>query len=106
VLTRAGFEVVEASDGEEALARLAADAPVDVVLLDVEMPRLGGIETVRRLRQDPRLRGLPVLAMTAHGDPDDVRRLVEAGMDGHVAKPFEPEELIRTLNGWADRRGA
>jgi len=104
LLASAGYEVVEGKDGEDALALLESAGPFDAVLLDVEMPRLGGIETVRRIRLDSRFRGLPVVAMTAHGDPGDAARLMALGMDDHIAKPFEPEELLRKIGASVERR--
>jgi len=94
LLTDAGYDVVEAGDGAAALAQLAADPAIALVLLDVEMPTLGGIETVRRIRADARLAGLSVLAMTAHGDADDAARFASAGMSGHLPKPIDPRQLL------------
>jgi two-component system sensor histidine kinase/response regulator len=97
VLKNAGYDVVGASNGEEALSLLESSPPFAAVLLDVEMPRLGGLETVRRMRNDARFRGLPALAMTAHDDPADIERLLAAGMNDHIPKPFDPDELTRKL---------
>jgi len=103
MLRLAAFEVVEATNGEEALALLAASGPFDAVLLDVEMPRMGGIETVRRIRADSRFSRIPVVALTAHSDPDDLKRLTLAGMDDHLSKPFEAEDLKAKLSRWFQR---
>jgi len=97
MLRTAHYEVIEAKNGEEALLRLAKDGPFDAVLLDVEMPKMGGIETVRRIRSDARFRDVPVIALTAHSDSADVAQLKAAGMDDHVSKPVEAAELTSKL---------
>jgi two-component system sensor histidine kinase/response regulator len=73
------------------------------VLLDVEMPRMGGVAAVRRIRAQPQHRHLPVLALTAHSDPSDLARLVEAGMDDHIVKPFDPDALAAAVSTWIAR---
>jgi CheY-like chemotaxis protein len=74
------------------------------MLLDVEMPRMGGIETVRRIRADRRFQQLPVIALTAHSDPDDLARLRSAGMDDHLSKPLEVADLHAKLERWTAAR--
>ena len=96
VLTPRGYRVVGVSSGEEALARGApteATTPIDLVLLDVQMPGLDGYEVCRRLRADPRTAFLPVVMITASGDEQRIQAL-EAGADDFVAKPFDSAELL------------
>jgi two-component system OmpR family response regulator len=89
-LTRAGHAVLEACDGDEAL-RLACEAPVDLVLLDIVMPGLDGLEVCRRLRA----RGdLPVLFLTSRDDEVDRVLGLELGGDDYLTKPFSPRELV------------
>jgi signal transduction histidine kinase/DNA-binding response OmpR family regulator/ligand-binding sensor domain-containing protein len=95
VLKEAAYEVVEASDGEEALSILDSQGPFAAVLLDVQMPRLGGLATLERLRS--RYRRLPVIVMTAQDDPEEIGRLAVAGVDAYISKPFEPAELTTKL---------
>ena len=97
--TAAGLEIVEAHDGAQALELLAAGR-FDAVLLDVQMPVLDGVSAVRSIRRDPRLRELPVIAMTAHAMIGDRERFLAAGMSDYVAKPIEEEELMRVLGRW------
>lgn len=92
-LRRAGYEVGLASDGVDALEQVGHDRP-DLVLLDVRMPRLDGIETVRRLRQDVATTRLPVIVMTANAEAADRARALEAGADACLAKPFETAEML------------
>ena len=100
LLAASGHTVWLAHHGQAALDMLEQQA-VDVVLMDVEMPVLGGLAACRELRAREQARGkerVPVLAMTAHADDDDRRRCSEAGMDGHVAKPVRAGELRTALD--------
>jgi two-component system cell cycle response regulator DivK len=96
ILREEGFSVVEAADGEEALARLAGDRP-DAVLLDLSLPRLDGYALARRIKADPRLRGIPVLALTAHALVGDEEKARAAGCDDYLAKPVDLDALVRAV---------
>ena len=98
-LLQGSFDPIVSSDGYEALRTLAADPSIPVVLLDVEMPGMSGIEAVRRIRADARFADTAVIAMTAHDDASDRERLAAAGMDDHVAKPIDPERLAAAIGG-------
>ena len=99
VLESAGAAVTTASTGREALA-LLSPGRFDVVLMDLQMPEMDGIETTRALRADPRLRALPVIAMTASAMAGDRERLLEAGMNDYVAKPIRVAAVYSTLARW------
>jgi signal transduction histidine kinase/CheY-like chemotaxis protein len=101
LLTIAGLEVTEAHNGYEALDRLT-DATFDVVLMDVQMPELDGVETVKAIRAQHHLRELPVIAMTAHAMLGDRERFLECGMSDYVAKPIEEDQLLGVLSRWID----
>ena len=89
------------ADGAAALAALDADPEgFGLVLLDIQMPGLDGYETTRRLRADARFTDLPVVAVTAHALPDDSRRAREAGMDDHLAKPYDPRGFTELVARW------
>jgi len=96
VLTRQGYDVIEAVDGPSALAAVAASAP-DLVCLDVMMPGLDGIEVCQRLRRQPEHAGLPILLLTALGRPEDKVRGLEAGANDFLTKPFDQSELTARL---------
>ena len=104
-----GFEVVSANDGEEGLAAAFEEAP-DLVLLDVMMPGIDGIEVCRRLRADPRTSHIPVILLTAKSMTVDKVVGLAAGADDYVLKPFDPMELVArvrtTMRRAADLRGA
>src|SRR5713101_5051408 len=88
-----GFTVVLASDGAEALEMAKATAP-DVVVSDVMMPKMNGIELVRALKADAATAAIPVLLLSAKAQNADVRQGMEAGADDYLTKPFEPRELV------------
>lgn len=95
-LEKAGFEVAEAFDGEEALLRVAERKP-DVVLLDWMLPLVSGIEICRRLRRSGETRSLPILFLTARAEEADRVRGLDCGADDYVVKPFSPSELVARL---------
>ena len=98
MLRKRGYQIEIANDGREALEKLeTAPRPYDLVLMDVQMPVLDGLETTRVLRRDPRWAKLPVVAMTAHAMTGDREKCIEAGMNGYISKPVQPAHLITTL---------
>lgn len=90
-----GVEILTASDGEGALATIRSEKP-DLVLLDVMMPKMNGFEVCERLRQDPIAAGAHVIFLTAKGQEYDRARGEQAGADGYITKPFNPDELLAT----------
>lgn len=95
-----GAAVTVANNGQEALGRLREAAPdyYHVVFMDLQMPVMDGYEATRRLRADPRYFSLPVVAMTAHALVEERERCQAAGMNGHLSKPIEPNDLFAMLN--------
>jgi DNA-binding response OmpR family regulator len=96
VLRRAGYEVETARNGEEVLTRVA-QAPPDLVLLDVMMPLLSGYDVCARLRARPEWRGVKVVMLSARGREMETRRGLEAGADLYVVKPFSNQELLQKI---------
>lgn len=92
-LTKNGWLTQQAEDGEAALASIAQKLP-DLVLLDISMPRLDGLEVCRRLRADPRSADLPILFLSSRADEVDRIVGIEIGGDDYVVKPFSPRELV------------
>jgi two-component system sensor histidine kinase/response regulator len=104
LLHRAGATVVLASDGIQALEALdAADSSqaFDCVLMDCQMPRLDGYATTQRIRANPRWQRLPVIAMTASALVSDRERALEAGMNDHISKPLDVEQMLQVIGRWA-----
>ncbi len=96
VLESAGFEVTTAEKGAQALEMLREDRP-DVLVLDIIMPEMTGLEVCRRLRADPFLARIPILFLTAKNRPTDVAEALDAGGDDFLTKPFEVIELPARL---------
>ncbi|MFN8607929.1 MAG: response regulator [Vulcanimicrobiota bacterium] len=103
LLCEAGLQVDIAENGQAALQKLEA-GDYELVLMDMQMPVMDGIVATEQLRLQPRLASLPVVAMTANAMPQDRERCARAGMNDHVAKPIEPEELFRALLRWIKPR--
>ena len=95
-LELAGYEVLHAEDGVEAV-RTARERTPDVVILDVVMPRMDGLEALRRLRDDARTSHLPVLLLTARAQRTDAIEGLDAGADDYITKPFDAEELVARI---------
>jgi two-component system chemotaxis sensor kinase CheA len=98
ILERAGFEVRVASDGVQALAMLAEERS-DLVLTDVEMPRMDGFALTEAIRAQPNLANLPVIVLTSRSSDDDRRRGLEAGADGYIVKSaFDEAALLSAVD--------
>jgi two-component system chemotaxis response regulator CheY len=99
VLTLSGFEVgeyLEASNGEEALARLEGHS-VDVILTDINMPKMNGEELLQRLETDERLRSVPTLVISTDATQARILKMLSLGARGYMTKPFSPEALREEL---------
>lgn len=96
LLASDGHEVVEAADGEAALERAQEERP-DLVIMDLQLPKLDGFEVTRRLKADTRLRDVPVLAVSAYAMASDRERGLAAGCDAYLSKPIDTRGLLRTV---------
>jgi CheY-like chemotaxis protein len=105
LLTKRGYKVEVARDGEEALRLIELEQP-SLVLMDVQMPVLDGLEATRRIRRDPQYRDLPIVAMTAHAMNGDRERCLRAGMNDYVAKPVHPDHLLSTVETFLSTSGS
>jgi len=105
VLRKRGYVVDVASNGKEALANLETSS-YDLVLMDVQMPELDGIEAARAIRQNDRWSKLPIVAMTAHAMNGDRERCLEAGMNDYLSKPVSPSHLIETVENYGRQSNA
>jgi two-component system chemotaxis response regulator CheY len=92
-----GYRMTEASDGQEAVER-ARDARPEIVFLDIEMPRLNGIEACRRLRSEPATADATIVMLTGDDDDDSEREARAAGADLFLTKPFSPLHLLRLVD--------
>jgi CheY-like chemotaxis protein len=91
-----GYSVTEACNGQEALEMIAQSRP-DLLLLDISMPVLDGFATVRKIRENPELSALPVLAVTAYAMQGDRDKVLNAGFDGYLSKPINARDLANEL---------
>ena len=104
-LELAGFDVDEAVDGVDCLDQLAESTTLpDVITVDVMMPRLDGVATAVAIRSDPRTADIGVVMVTTQNHPADVQRGMRAGVDAYVMKPFDPDDLVTTVNDVVQRR--
>jgi two-component system chemotaxis response regulator CheY len=96
-LTDAGFEVLQGVDGQDGL-NVLGDQRVDVIITDINMPKMDGYEVIRQLRQNPRHKTTPILVLTTESDADKRNIARSAGATGWMVKPFDPEGLIAVIN--------
>ncbi|WP_458524659.1 response regulator transcription factor [Onishia taeanensis] len=101
LMQQAGFEVVTAEDGEDALARVA-EAPPDLVLLDISLPGISGFDVLERLRTDPALTRLPIIMLTAHGREVEREKGLALGADDYITKPFSTQALVNKVKTLLD----
>ena len=104
-LQRRGYDVVLAVDGQEAITTAETSKP-DVILMDMDLPVLNGWEATRALRNNPAIRDIPVIALTAHALPADRERAVEAGCDAYQSKPVDFPELVSKIEQLTEGRVA
>ena len=98
-----GYDVMIAKDGLDAL-KLISEAAPDLVIMDIQMPKLDGFEAVRRIRADPAIQNIPILAATARALKGDREKCLAVGCDGYIAKPFTHGDLNSAINEVFKRR--
>ena len=94
-----GYELIEADNGEKALAAAAKQQP-DLILMDIQLPIMDGYEATRRLKADPKLRSVPIIAITSYAMGEDEKRARAAGCDDFVAKPYSPRDLLTKIRSY------
>ena len=95
-LRGAGYDVVEANDGEDALGKLG-DSSVNLVITDINMPRLDGIGLIKKLRADPSYKSTPILVLTTESESSKKDEGRQAGATGWIVKPFDPDQLLKVV---------
>ena len=96
LVTASGYEVVEAATGEEGLEVAARERP-DLILMDIQLPGIDGYEVTRRIKANPDLRHIPIIAVTSFALSGDDKKAFAAGCDGYVTKPFSPRLLLAKI---------
>lgn len=104
LLEDVGLVVDLAADGAQALA-LAQQNPYALILMDMQMPEMNGVEATQAIRAGSINNATPILAMTANAFDEDRQVCLDAGMNDHIAKPVDPDSLYETLLGWLEKRG-
>ena len=96
-LSNAGFNVIEAEDGDDALAKLASAPAVDMLITDLNMPNMDGLELIQKIRDDGKHRFTPIVMLTTESSEEKKRAGREAGASGWIVKPFKPEQLLKVV---------
>jgi two-component system, cell cycle response regulator DivK len=96
LLTSVGYEIIEAVTGEEGVIAASTHVP-DLILMDIQLPGLDGYEATRRIKADPALRQIPVIAVTSYALSGDDVKAFAAGCEGYVSKPFSPRALLAKI---------
>ena len=104
VLLAAGYRTLEATTGGRAV-ELATEHRPDLVLMDIRLPDIDGVEALGRLRADERIASIPVIALTAQAMEGDRERFLAAGFDGYLSKPVNIADLVATVKRYCDGRG-
>jgi len=100
-----GYKVIEAVDGEEGV-RMAEQERPDIILMDVQLPKLSGYEATQRIKANPALRDIPIIAVTSFALSGDDERAMEAGCDDYIAKPFKPRDLLERVEKFLSAKEA
>jgi CheY-like chemotaxis protein len=98
-LERRGFRVIEAENGNEAVNEAHSQSP-DLIIMDLEMPELDGLSATRQIREDAKLAGVPIVAVSAYGAEQFRGLALQAGCNEYVSTPFEPDELERLIRSY------
>ena len=97
LLSRTTYRLLEAADGEEGLAVAQRELP-DLILMDVQLPKLSGLDATRLLRADPRTANIPLVVVTSFALSGDDRRAMDAGASAYLAKPYSPRDLMALIH--------
>jgi two-component system, cell cycle response regulator DivK len=100
LLARTSYRVLEAADGETGVAMAIRECP-DLVLLDIQLPKMSGLEVTRRLRAEPAIAHVPIIAITSFALSGDDQRAREAGASHYLSKPYSPRELLAVIRRFA-----
>jgi two-component system cell cycle response regulator DivK len=99
LLTNAGFDLIEAVDGEKGVAT-ALDVKPDLILMDIQLPIIDGYEVTRRIKANPATQHIPIIAVTSYAMSGDEAKARAAGCDGYIAKPFSPRQILATVRSF------
>ncbi len=103
ILEEHDMKIVSADNGRDAIRTLRDDSGVEIVLMDIMMPEMDGMETMREIRKLPQFKNLPIVAVTAKAMKGDREKCIEAGAWDYLSKPVDPEQLLAVLRAWLRR---
>jgi two-component system cell cycle response regulator DivK len=98
LLGMAGYDMVEAHDGAEGVAKAGEHRP-DLILMDIQMPVMDGYEATRRIKADPALASIPIVAVTSYALSGDEQKARDAGCNDYIAKPYSPRQMLAKVRG-------
>ena len=96
LLQRFGYEIIEASDGEQGV-KIAGEKIPDLILMDIMMPKMDGLEATRIIKADEKTKHIPIIALTSYAMKGDKEKTIEAGCDGYIAKPIDIKEVLKAI---------
>ena len=96
LLARTSYQLIEATNGEMGVATAVRDVP-DLILMDIQLPKLSGLEATRVLRADPKTAAIPIIVITSFALSGDDQKAKDAGATAYLAKPYSPRELLQTI---------
>ena len=105
MLARTDYEIIEAENGEEALAAIAKHRP-DLILMDIQLPIMDGYTAVSRIKADPALRSIPIIAVTSYALNGEEKKARAAGCDDYVPKPFSPRQQLAIIRRYLQKLGS
>jgi two-component system, cell cycle response regulator DivK len=103
LLTRTSYRLREAADGEAALGMVREERP-DLILMDVQLPKMSGLDVTRALRDDPATADVPIIVVTSFALSGDEQRAMAAGASAYIAQPYSPRELLALINTFLAER--
>src|ERR1700740_1169741 len=99
LLTAQGYEILQSSEGREGMSRARNERP-DLILMDIKLPDISGLDATLLLKQDDRTKGIPIIAVTAFGTPEDKANALQSGCNAYVSKPVNIGHLLRTVEAF------
>lgn len=101
ILHMGGYEIIEAENGLEGVAKALSELP-DLILMDINLPDIDGIEATRRIRESDQAHSIPIIALTANAMQGDRERILEAGLNDYLSKPISKNELLEKISSFVD----
>ena len=98
-----GYTIIEAVDGEEGVHK-AREIKPNLILMDIQLPKMNGYDTTHTIKSDPTLKGIPIIVITSYALSGDDQKAFDAGADDYMAKPYDPKDLLEKVEVWLGKR--